>query len=249
MEEVDRSATPAYVSADDYDFDTLRLGSRSPALDSRFPVRVPLSSTRSRSVTSVDYAYYDPTRPFQLTSPLVHGSPVAATIARPGGMYQHRHSYPSASIPTTSAVAISPPAATAGQSFAPVRPSPLSRASANASPVDMCGRASVDSSTSSSSSNMAVDGGSPFDDTQHHPAAVRSSSASGHSRRTQHRSPGLGPSAPPGGKQMLRYTLGYRDDCELCRARTPGHFTHILRTPPTPPSPRDASPSSMDMMI
>ncbi|KAN0066059.1 hypothetical protein ACQY0O_000152 [Thecaphora frezii] len=39
-------------------------------------------------------------------------------------------------------------------------------------------------------------------------------------RRHQH-SPGLDrPGTPPGGKQMLRYTMGFREDCELCRRKS-----------------------------
>ncbi|SPO34794.1 uncharacterized protein PSFLO_00265 [Pseudozyma flocculosa] len=39
-------------------------------------------------------------------------------------------------------------------------------------------------------------------------------------RRHQH-SPGLDRNGtPPGGKQMLRYTMGYREDCELCRLKS-----------------------------
>ncbi|PWN54222.1 hypothetical protein IE53DRAFT_383187 [Violaceomyces palustris] len=47
------------------------------------------------------------------------------------------------------------------------------------------------------------------------------------SSKKQH-SPGLGPTTPPGGKQMLRFTLGFRDDCELCRKKTPGHYSHVV---------------------
>ncbi|WFD32890.1 hypothetical protein MSPP1_003943 [Malassezia sp. CBS 17886] len=51
------------------------------------------------------------------------------------------------------------------------------------------------------------------------------------SARTQLRgySPGVRPQdLPSGGKQLLRYTMGFRDDCDLCRRRTPGHYTHMV---------------------
>lgn len=35
----------------------------------------------------------------------------------------------------------------------------------------------------------------------------------------QHPSPRLGPCTPPGGRQLLRFTMGYREDCELCRRK------------------------------
>ncbi|WFD01037.1 hypothetical protein MYAM1_003797 [Malassezia yamatoensis] len=34
---------------------------------------------------------------------------------------------------------------------------------------------------------------------------------------------------PHGGRSLLRYTMGYRDDCELCRNRMPGHYNHVQR--------------------
>lgn len=44
-------------------------------------------------------------------------------------------------------------------------------------------------------------------------------------------SPGVhtGGDLPSGGRPLLRYTMGYREDCELCRNRTPGHYNHIVR--------------------
>ncbi|KAI3617119.1 hypothetical protein CBS9595_003028 [Malassezia furfur] len=42
-------------------------------------------------------------------------------------------------------------------------------------------------------------------------------------------SPGVRSSDPPGGRPLLRYTMGYREDCEMCRNRTPGHYNHVQR--------------------
>ncbi|PWN91228.1 hypothetical protein FA10DRAFT_265099 [Acaromyces ingoldii] len=41
-------------------------------------------------------------------------------------------------------------------------------------------------------------------------------------------SPGLSQREFPGAKQMLKYTMGFREDCELCRSRTPGHYGHLV---------------------
>lgn len=38
--------------------------------------------------------------------------------------------------------------------------------------------------------------------------------------RKLHHSPGLNQSAFPGGKQMLRYTMGYREDCSSCKNKS-----------------------------
>lgn len=46
--------------------------------------------------------------------------------------------------------------------------------------------------------------------------------------RVLHPSPGLSQSSFPGGKQMLRYTMGYRDDCELCKNKVAGHYGHVV---------------------
>ncbi|KAI3624790.1 hypothetical protein GLX27_003589 [Malassezia furfur] len=42
-------------------------------------------------------------------------------------------------------------------------------------------------------------------------------------------SPGVRSCDPPGGRPLLRYTMGYREDCEMCRNRTPGHYNHVQR--------------------
>ncbi|WFC96418.1 hypothetical protein MBRA1_003075 [Malassezia brasiliensis] len=42
-------------------------------------------------------------------------------------------------------------------------------------------------------------------------------------------SPGVRSSDPPGGRPLLRYTMGYREDCEMCRNRIPGHYNHVQR--------------------
>lgn len=42
-------------------------------------------------------------------------------------------------------------------------------------------------------------------------------------------SPGVHTELPTGGRPLLRYTMGYREDCELCRNRTPGHYSHVVR--------------------
>ncbi|KDN45767.1 hypothetical protein K437DRAFT_274158 [Tilletiaria anomala UBC 951] len=118
-------------------------------------------------------------------------------------------------------------------------------------------RAGSSGSLNSCSSSMAVDGASPsshgdrlgqrdsdIDMMAEHASPqgtgmaqgtapgseVGASSAIKGRTRTACSSPGLVSSGPAGGKQMLRFTLGYRDDCELCRARIPGHFTHVVRS-------------------
>lgn len=59
-------------------------------------------------------------------------------------------------------------------------------------------------------------------------AGTNSSAVDSHMKRL---SSGNSPLIHGSGRQMSRYTLGYREDCELCRAKTPGHFTHILSAP------------------
>ncbi|PWN32315.1 uncharacterized protein FA14DRAFT_162478 [Meira miltonrushii] len=46
--------------------------------------------------------------------------------------------------------------------------------------------------------------------------------------RALHPSPGMSSAGFPGGKQMLRYTMGYRDDCEQCKNKVPGHYGHLV---------------------
>lgn len=46
--------------------------------------------------------------------------------------------------------------------------------------------------------------------------------------RALHPSPGISSAGFPGGKQMLRYTMGYRDDCEQCKNKVPGHYGHLV---------------------
>lgn len=46
--------------------------------------------------------------------------------------------------------------------------------------------------------------------------------------RILHPSPGMSSASFPGGKQMLRYTMGYRDDCEQCKNKVPGHYGHLV---------------------
>lgn len=51
-----------------------------------------------------------------------------------------------------------------------------------------------------------------------------SMSAAGSSQQSDgrklHPSPGMAQSPFPGGKQMLRYTMGYRDDCAACKSKS-----------------------------
>lgn len=56
----------------------------------------------------------------------------------------------------------------------------------------------------------------------------QNSSSSTSAIRPLHPSPGMNSSPFPGGKQMLRYTMGYRDDCEQCKNKVPGHYGHVV---------------------
>jgi hypothetical protein len=51
----------------------------------------------------------------------------------------------------------------------------------------------------------------------------------GRTTRNLHHSPGLNQSSNfPGGKHMLRYTMGFRNDCDLCRNKVAGHYGHVI---------------------
>jgi hypothetical protein len=51
------------------------------------------------------------------------------------------------------------------------------------------------------------------------PSPLFMSSTDGDSRRL-HPSPGLSQTPFPGGRQMLRYTMGYREDCVACKSKS-----------------------------
>lgn len=60
------------------------------------------------------------------------------------------------------------------------------------------------------------------------PAEPGSDGSMSGAMRVLHDSPGMSSAAFPGGKQMLRYTMGFRNDCEQCKNKVPGHYGHMI---------------------
>lgn len=52
----------------------------------------------------------------------------------------------------------------------------------------------------------------------------------GHTRSKHSLRPWTGPGGDPGEGGMMKrsFTMGYRSDCEKCRLKVPGHFSHII---------------------
>lgn len=51
------------------------------------------------------------------------------------------------------------------------------------------------------------------------PILISTDAAYGEGRKLHH-SPGLSQTSFPGGKQLLRYTMGYREDCSACKSKS-----------------------------
>ena len=121
-------------------------------------------------------------------------------------------------------------------SFAPTTPSPLALSRLSMEDMDAASIDAEDACTEGLGPPRRPDPLPRVHGTRHTPAgggedhgAAETGGVNPRSHAMRRFSPGVRNADPPGGRPLLRYTMGYREDCELCRQRTPGHYNHILR--------------------